>query len=370
MTLFVNGLVPKSFSPLVLSLPWISPIPLRDKPVRPARKPDTVKETGLFSQLSSYLSTYATDEPSPPSDEEIERTLCTVDCLKSCHLEEVSRNLMYARLILPLMSRKLNRASTEALMSALLANVTIDAPDGVSETSAPSTPNMRAKDTSSMGSTDEKGGYDPSMLFVLEIATSLAIRDQQTMQDHGSKVAGYCTEILRQRRHLHPILVERSLIHLMAIKKRGDEIVCEPVAKGANFQAVDTGINLGDVIRAVYSTQSSQPSLFPLLAVPLVRSLLAIAEVNPQLVLEEPKVVYQILKKAILIPEAQGPEFDLCKLVTEKDGARFVTPRMFPLLINLLTDFATLGSVGAEWEQRNDVLSKRLKPSTQTPDKP
>jgi golgi-specific brefeldin A-resistance guanine nucleotide exchange factor 1 len=73
----------------------MSLIPLRDKPVRPARKPDASKESGLFSTLSSYLSNYATDEPSPPSDEEIERTMCTVDCIKSCHFEEVSRNLMY-----------------------------------------------------------------------------------------------------------------------------------------------------------------------------------------------------------------------------------------------------------------------------------
>ena len=96
MTLFVNGLLPKSFSPLAASLPWVAAIPLRDKPVRPTRKPDPVKESGLFSQLSSYLSTYATDEPSPPSDEEIERTLCTVDCIRSCHFEDVSRNFMYA----------------------------------------------------------------------------------------------------------------------------------------------------------------------------------------------------------------------------------------------------------------------------------
>jgi hypothetical protein len=138
----------------------------------------------------------------------------------------------------------------------------------------------------------------------------------------------------------------------------------------ANLKGIDTGINLGEVIRAVSSTQLSQPSLFPILAVPLVRSLLAIAEVDPQLILEESKVVFQVFKKAILIPEAQAPEFDVCKLLIEKDGAKLVTPRVFPLLINLLTDFATLGSVGAEWEQRNDVLQKRLKPSTKTPDKP
>jgi hypothetical protein len=86
--------------------------------------------------------------------------------------------------------------------------------------------------------------------------------------------------------------------------------------------------------------------------------------------LDEPKVVFQVFKKAILIPEAQAPEFDVCKLLVEKDGGKYITPRVFPIVINLLTDFATLGSVGAEWEQRNDVLQKRLKPSTQAPDKP
>jgi golgi-specific brefeldin A-resistance guanine nucleotide exchange factor 1 len=121
------------------------------------------------------------------------------------------------------MNRKLNQNATDALMSALLAYVTIDAPDGASEGSA-STPSMSAKDIPSLASGEDKG-YDPTRLFLLEIATALAIRDEQTVRDHGAKVAGYCTEILRQRKHLHPILVERSLIYLMAIKKHSDQTV-------------------------------------------------------------------------------------------------------------------------------------------------
>jgi hypothetical protein len=69
------------------------------------------------------------------------------------------------------------------------------------------------------------------------------------------------------------------------------------------------------------------------------------------------------MKKTILIPEAQAPEFALCKLLVETSDAVNVSPKVFPLVINILGDFATLGSVGAEWEQRNDVLQKRLKPS-------
>jgi hypothetical protein len=108
-------------------------------------------------------------------------------------------------------------------MTSLLENVTIDAPDAALDQSNPSTPNIRVKDLNGPGSQEK--AYDPSMLFLLELATSLAIRDEESMKDLSAEVTGYCTEILRQRKHLHPILVERTLIYLMALKKRGHETV-------------------------------------------------------------------------------------------------------------------------------------------------
>ena len=87
------------------------------------------------------------------------------------------------------------------------------------------------------------------------------------------------------------------------------------------------------------------------------------------LILGDPRSLFQVLKKAILLPEAQAPEFSLCEfLVDTKDGG-YLSPKVYTMVINLLGDFATLGSVGAEWEQRNDVLQKRMKGS-QTPEKP
>lgn len=116
--------------------------------------------------------------------------------------------------------------------------------------------------------------------------------------------------------------------------------------------------------------QSTQPPLFQNLAIPLVKSLLELAEIDLSLVLDDPRILFQVFKKAILIPEAQGSEFALCQLLVERAAGEYVTPKVYPFLINILGDFATLGSVGAEWEQRNDVLQKRMKPSSKTPDRP
>lgn len=114
---------------------------------------------------------------------------------------------------------------------------------------------------------------------------------------------------------------------------------------------------------------STQTPLFPALVAPFSRSLYALGQVDLAIVLEDPRALFQVLKKAILVPEAQSSEFALCELLVETDEGKYITPKIFPLLINLLGDFATLGSVGAEWEQRNDVLQKRVKPA-KTPDRP
>ena len=95
----------------------------------------------------------------------------------------------------------------------------------------------------------------------------------------------------------------------------------------------------------------------------MAQSIFTLAEVDLLLVIEDPRIVFQLFKKAILIPEAQAPEFAVCELLVETGCANNVSSKVYPLIINLLGDFATLGSVGAEWEQRNDVLEKRMKPS-------
>ena len=89
--LFVNSLITPSFSGVAEGL---------DLPTIPLQTPSAVidraaksNDTGLFSALSSYISSYAADDPPEPSAEELESTLSTVDCVNACHMSDVFANI-------------------------------------------------------------------------------------------------------------------------------------------------------------------------------------------------------------------------------------------------------------------------------------
>jgi golgi-specific brefeldin A-resistance guanine nucleotide exchange factor 1 len=91
LNLFVNSLIPPFFSSDPSQL-QITPIPLQT-PSQVIDRASKVSETGFFSAFTSYISSYAADDPPEPSDEELESTLCTVDCVNSCNMGDVFANI-------------------------------------------------------------------------------------------------------------------------------------------------------------------------------------------------------------------------------------------------------------------------------------
>lgn len=89
--LFIHSLLPTRMLQMEDFLGGVSMIPLRgssNTPARPAPRSD-----GLLSALSSYLMTpYASSQEShipDATDVEIENTLCTIDCITTCRLDEL-----------------------------------------------------------------------------------------------------------------------------------------------------------------------------------------------------------------------------------------------------------------------------------------
>ena len=92
LNLFINSLLPSTFaeSKKLLESP---PIPIQT-PSQVINKEDRANGSGIFSSFTSYLTSYAADDPPEPSDEELQDTLCTYDCLKLCPTEEILSNIM------------------------------------------------------------------------------------------------------------------------------------------------------------------------------------------------------------------------------------------------------------------------------------
>lgn len=93
LNLFVNSLLTIPYSS-IFSNADVPPIPLQS-PAQVVERGDRASEGGLFSALSSYVSSFANDEPPEPSEQEIEYTLCTVDCVKACSFENLFSNIRY-----------------------------------------------------------------------------------------------------------------------------------------------------------------------------------------------------------------------------------------------------------------------------------
>jgi brefeldin A-resistance guanine nucleotide exchange factor 1 len=89
LNLFINSLIPPSLSSSSKALE-LPPIPLQP-PVQVIDR-ERESEKGLFW---SYLSSFTNDEPPEPSEQEIENTLCAVDCINQCSFPELIERLRF-----------------------------------------------------------------------------------------------------------------------------------------------------------------------------------------------------------------------------------------------------------------------------------
>jgi len=91
LNLFINSLISTHYSTLssntnLPTIPIQSPAQAMDRGPRGA-------DVGLFSAFTSYVSSFANDEPPEPSEQEIEYTLCTIDCVNACAFETFFSNI-------------------------------------------------------------------------------------------------------------------------------------------------------------------------------------------------------------------------------------------------------------------------------------
>lgn len=195
--LFINSLIPPFGDSLNAELN-ISPIPLQP-PSQVVDRASRANDTGLLSAFTSYLSSYAADDPPEPSDEELDNTLCTVDCVAACSINHILANLK----TLPL-------SSVVSLVESLTNLLPEDSTPAVIVVKHEKPASRPAN-----GKDPNQPSYDPAMIYLLELATILTLRDQKTLEAVGEALATSLQAFIRDARNLHPLALSRIITYLL-----------------------------------------------------------------------------------------------------------------------------------------------------------
>ena len=89
LNLFANSLI----SPPLSRQLGLDPIPLQT-PTHVVDRAEKPGEGGFISSFFSTISSYTADDPPEPSEEELEYTMTTVDCISNCHIEDLLAEAM------------------------------------------------------------------------------------------------------------------------------------------------------------------------------------------------------------------------------------------------------------------------------------
>ncbi|KAI9736372.1 MAG: GDP/GTP exchange factor for ARF [Claussenomyces sp. TS43310] len=327
LNLFVNSLIPV-FYPTSFHGMDLPPIPIQN-PSQVIDRASKATEAGLFSAFTSYISSYAADDPPEPSDEEIESTLCTVDCINACRMDKVFANVMQ----MPL-------NSLQPLVKALLLHLPEDSSAAIIV--------VKSDGGQVETATGQKNsvGPEPATIYLLELCTVLALRDAETVANLGGDVSGALQNIMRDAPSHHPTTVSRAVYYLLNLLHAGYE---------HSFLRVPV----------VFHTISSFKADLLARAAPLVLKGISLCIQEPGPLGNETVTspdFWAILHGLSSNAQAAPTVFDILDGVIARSSPPAIMADNYEAAITLLNEFASLGSVGSTMEQKRDRSIRRGHP--------
>ena len=297
------------------------------------------------------MSSYAADDPPEPSEEELESTLCTVDCIKECHLGDVFSELLYGP------STEASQKFANHYNSTLRSDAAIylvqtlleELPDKSSPVVIVVKPDRPAtaptRDDSSRQAS-RNASYDPSTVFVLELAATLAIRDNEVLANTGQAVADALHNVIRNSMNTHPLTISRAVVYLLRLMRVSQAY---PFVRAPVILHTISGFD-----HLMVETTAS----------PVLKGLSACI-VEPGSLRNEICSIpdfWSILQAHVALPEAAPLVFDLLGgVITGQSPA--ITADNYEPAVALLNGFATAGKIGAIIEQKRDRNARTQKPA-------
>ncbi|KAK6384365.1 uncharacterized protein PV06_10989 [Exophiala oligosperma] len=285
-------------------------------------------ESGLFSTFTSYLSSYAADDPPEPSEEELENTLSSVDCVRACQPDMVLKHMA-----------SLPSNQITSLVTALLSQMGEFSPVVTVKPERPLPVTTRVN-----GHRMPKAGpeYDPGSIFLLELATMLTLRDDETTAVAGEALTGSLQNAVRDASNIHPLALSRIVHYLLEVLRHGYTF---------------------DFMRApvvLHAISSFDDAVLDRTAAAITKDLASCIDGPAALTNEittSPDFWSTLQRLHQHKTEAEKVFSILTTLATSMPTT--VTADNFESVIGLANDFAAAGSIGSIQEKRRDFAAKR-----------
>ena len=182
--------------------------------------------------------------------------------------------------------------------------------------------------------------YDPSLVFLLELATIAATRDAESVTLMGQSVADMLQNVVRDTSNNHPLVLARAVYYLLYILEASQD-----------FSFVRAPVILHTISGYEQSTlETAENEVTQGLALCLRRPSPLRSEMT------NTPDFWLILRSLHARPTVAGQIFDLIRNVVEARPTA-VTADNYEAVISLLTGFASGGSIGAATEQQRDKKS-------------
>lgn len=104
--------------------------------------------------------------------------------------------------------------SLKSLVSALLRQLPQESSPVVIVVK-PDRPSTAPTGTNGHRSDPHGPAYDPSVVFILELATIIAMRDEDSISAVGEAVADALHNVVRDATNVHPLIVSRAVFYLL-----------------------------------------------------------------------------------------------------------------------------------------------------------
>jgi brefeldin A-resistance guanine nucleotide exchange factor 1 len=323
LNLFIHSLLPTRMLQMEDFLGGFSMIPLRGssgQPTRPAPRND-----GLLSTLSSYLMTpysSAEDNPVPSaSDADIENTLCALDCISTCRLEELYAQIMQLELE-PLVAAV---RSLEALAyERTNARLQHDSDDSPSDPDASPRPLP----------------YDPASVFLLEMMVSIVCKTPTHIEELWPIVFEHLSLLLKSSQRYSILLVERTVVSVMRI--------CLILATKPS--------ELRDQIYLSFDLLGGlPPAVANSVAESIISGLILIVQNHRDVINSQTEwnIVLALVRSSVSNLEAARVSFDLIQQLTAEGPEQRISADNVGGLVAVLDDFVTAAGIVAEVEHQH-----------------